>query len=217
MTGFTRFSALVLAAALAGCSADVGSKLSQLLPSVGGTQEQSIEAQKRYLKLRERSDSVLQVGVEDRGGQTAPLLRKTQIGDKSTWTTIDNVTLTLQDGVLVASRGLGRDLMSADVSQTVQRLQSGSTGMVKRFHSYLNGEGQVVIRSYVCEVGTRGPRDITISGTPRSTRLMQEKCNGAEDSFQNLYWLDRRSGKILQSRQWVGPEIGMLSLREEAW
>lgn len=78
------------------------------------------------------------------------------------------------NGVLVATRGLPQDLVSVDVSALLARIDSGQGGRADRFESRLDGDGQVVIAAYVC--------DVTITAA-----RVRESCTGPRDRFVNSY------------------------------
>lgn len=68
-------------------------------------------------------------------------------GDVQTWKLADGVSLSFLDAVLFSSRGLGADLMSADVSGTRAMLAGDGSARHIRLHSYLDGEYQPSFRA----------------------------------------------------------------------
>ena len=113
-----------------------------------------------------------------------------------TFLTPDGVAISLRDGMVIATRGLGFDLMTADVAEPLLALKGlGSTAV--RIHRYLDGENQIVAKSFTCAYAVTG-----------SLRVA-ETCTSSLDSFENSYVLDA-SGNIVSSRQWVSPQIGVV-------
>lgn len=127
-----------------------------------------------------------------------------QNGNVITWRTADNVSLSFDDGILVATRGLGHDLMSADVSGTRASL-AGRPGNYERFHSYLDGEGQTTLRAFICAMAPPVTETITILGRSQTTQRHDESCNSLGLATQNTYWT--AGGTLWASRQWVGPVV----------
>lgn len=121
-----------------------------------------------------------------------------QNGDVRTYLTPDSISLSLRDGILVASRGLGEDLMSADVSGVRDRIRAGS-GQANRGHRYLNGENQIYVRTFTCTYAKSGAEVV-------------ESCTGESDSFENRYVL--RNGQIAVSVQWLGPNLGSFRIED---
>lgn len=140
-------------------------------------------------------------------------------GELVTWRTGDNVTLTMRSGVLVATRGLGGNLMSADV-----RVADGQSGPVS------GGAHVLMVRAHdnkelrmalACGLEDLGPETIVIVGRAHATRHLRQNCKrvvqedepGNGGVIVNDYWVDSKGGPVWQSRQWAGPEIGYLRIR----
>lgn len=115
-----------------------------------------------------------------------------------TWLTEDDITLSTRDGMVVATRGLGFDVMEADVELALAALRGGGARASRNF-GWLDGEGRMLRRSFDC-VYTRSGAGIT------------ERCHAIGLSFENAYIL--RGGRIVASRQWLGPVLGAISLEQ---
>lgn len=105
---------------------------------------------------------------------------------------------TTGQGLLFGTRGFGNDLMSADVSETAAALRARRAGPVTRMHVYVDGDWQSEQVFIDCDVRFEG-------------RNATETCDYEGEQFRNVYALDGR-GRVLQSVQWAGPEIGQVSL-----
>lgn len=114
------------------------------------------------------------------------------------YTTLDNISLTLKNGLIAGTRGLGDDLMDADPTEVWATIQAGG-GRARRVHRYLDGENQTVLRAFICE----------ISGTAPVT----ETCYGEDTTFTNTYTLGP-DGQIITSKQWIGPERGYIYVED---
>jgi len=130
-----------------------------------------------------------------------------------TWIAPDNSTLSTRGGLVVATRGSGNDLMTAEVSGRLRMLKTGSTGGYDVFMTYLNPEGEEVLRTFYCEVVSRTPNQEINQRDGRRLLLTQvaERCTSPGIETQNLYWVDR-SGTIYVSRQWIGGALGALDI-----
>lgn len=123
-----------------------------------------------------------------------------------TWLTVDNISLSFRRGVLVASRGLGFDLMGADAQGTLTAIAGHGAPVYRRQMRYLNGVNQSTFLTAGCSMKVIGAE--TVRGQ-RLTRL-EEECQAGRNTFTNIFWLNA-SGAIVETRQWVSPEIGYLS------
>lgn len=187
-------SAAILALSLAaGC--DLVGKTLGVTGNVEGIAPQTI------------SDELLIVSIPSRGAQATlgPVARN---GDVTVWQTLDGITLSFRGGVLTGTRGLGDDLMSADVSNNISALLGQHEGYYPHFRTYIDGENRTVFRSFQCR---RQPHEPPGEIAPSSGSLLrlEEICVTTDSNFTNTYWLDK-GGRITRSRQWVSPGIGHL-------
>jgi len=123
-----------------------------------------------------------------------------------TWISSDGITLGYRGGVLVATRGLGQDLMAAEATEALAAIRAGA-GTSVRVYDYLDGEDQPFRRSFVCKVRSRGREPVDIFGIKPILREVVEECNNPEFRIENTYWVSDRQ-RIWQSRQWIGPDVG---------
>lgn len=143
------------------------------------------------------------------GSGTATLLQ--QVGDnsgKTTFASADGTSATFQDGLLIATRGLGADLMAADVAAVRGALRAGG-GLAVRVHEYLGGLDQILRREYTCRVAPVGPAAIEIRQRRYDTMRFDETCAAGDVQFTNTYWIDR-DHVIRKSRQLISPPLGYL-------
>lgn len=153
---------------------------------------------------------VLDMKLED-AGAVGRLLHLATNGPYVTWASVDGATITLKNGILVASRSLGNDLMSTDVVQIEQMLNDPSMPEGARVHRYLDADGHIYARTYLCApTERRADRLFVVDRHIAVTRITQS-CEGADARFENVYWREA-GGKIRAARQWVSPEIGSIRL-----
>lgn len=197
---------LLVAAVLSGCSAVQG-----LLP--GGEQAVRLPAQgnaagapsgPKFSTTPIVQGPVLKVTLLERGTQ-AELDQSGTNGSVTSWVSSDGISVSLDRGVLVATRGLGDDLMAASAQPTLDAL-AGKPGEYRREYRFLSAEDHPSYVMMGCTMDQRGPE--TLAGK----RLMRhdETCRSFTARHVNSYWTDG-SEKILASRQWVSPLIGALT------
>ncbi|HDZ82683.1 MAG TPA: hypothetical protein ENH56_15795, partial [Roseobacter sp.] len=142
--------------------------------------------------------------------QTGRLLMESRINDVETWLSSDLTGLMLENGMLQGTRGLGSELIASELFEPMELILSGRSGYSDRLHSYLNGNVEIVTRTYRCLVVVKGNAIIPLEIGNVSTRVMTEDCKSLDQSFQNTYWVSTNSGAIVQARQWAGDELGYL-------
>ncbi|KIC18723.1 YjbF family lipoprotein [Leisingera sp. ANG-DT] len=152
----------------------------------------------------------LEVGFPSRG-LSGVMLLETERAGVQTWLTADGATITLEQGFLTSAKGFGSGLAGSDVSQSVDLVLAAQPGTVERFHSFLNGNDQIELHAYRCEVTRPGADTIFLRGVPVPVQKLEERCHGLAESFTNTYWI--RQGAVLQSSQWTGSFLGNLFMK----
>ncbi|RBI67862.1 hypothetical protein DQW77_17250 [Roseovarius sp. TE539] len=143
-------------------------------------------------------------------GAEATLAPVARNRNATVWQTLDGITLTFREGVLAQTRGLGQDVMTSDVTNTLAMLRGApGDGYYPQFRSYLDGEDRTVFRTYQCRRTGRTDRQVTIDQTPLRLHRIEETCTSPRTRFTNIYWLDG-NGTVMKSRQWINPSIGAM-------
>lgn len=128
----------------------------------------------------------------------AALFQASVNGDVTTYFTPDGISLALRDGILVGTRGLGFDLMTANVDGPLSAIAGGSQTNVVRIHHYLNGENAVTLRRFICNY-------------TRTAAMISETCRSPDVTISNSYTMTS-DGRIGASRQWISPEVGYVQV-----
>jgi len=202
-----------IGAALAGAALLLAGCGSLTLPSVGGGAADPRASLDRAT-LEAQGQPVLYATLPALG--TAARMRPSgRNGDVVTWRTPDRVSVSLASGVLVATRGLGYDLMSAETTRARAALSEAAAGAppsgagYPRIYGYLDGEHRPQFRSFFCRVSGRDRDVIEILGARRAVVRITETCSDPDLDFTNIYWRGP-DGLTWKSRQWVGPDLGYL-------
>ena len=144
------------------------------------------------------------------GTLVTALAAATQNGDRTTFLSPDGLSVTTQNGVMVASRGFPRDLMAADVDGTMQALIA-ERGTATRIHETLSGTDQIVRQTFACTVASQGRETIGIMGRQVGTEVFAETCQSDRLAFTNRYWISD-DGRMVRSLQAIAPESGYVQL-----
>lgn len=125
----------------------------------------------------------------------------------SAWGTSQRLTITTKHGMITATRGLGNDLMSADVDDVLRLVMNRKEGTVQYEQRYLDGNHTIREVETTCEV-TRGyEQTIRFGEVNQSAMQMFSACINENLQFVDLFVVGH-NGRILQLRQWVGPVLG---------
>lgn len=113
-----------------------------------------------------------------------------------TYLSADGISISLRDGMIVATRGLGFDLMRADTERSLAAI-AAPPQTISRAYDHLDGENHVISVTYECVY-------VVIS-----SRQTKETCSLPRQRFENFYQRNQ-AGKIINSRQWVSSQIGWI-------
>jgi hypothetical protein len=215
--------ALMSALALSGCGSDIGAKdygdlfkgaaiALNLTPRGGQTTVDQVDPAEAA-QLR----TALQLDGQPIYLVAAPSLKYLalmapygQNGDVQTWASTHYESISLRQGMLVASRGFGRDLMSS-VTPSIAQIASGQ-GITNRRYYYLDGADQTQRFDFTCTLSPAGSEAIVILTKQSATRKVAESCVGTTGSFTNEYWFDH-GANLRQSRQLVTPGMENLLMQ----
>ncbi|MEL6681258.1 MAG: YjbF family lipoprotein [Pseudomonadota bacterium] len=179
----------------------IGQIIDQLGPSEPGPTTTQIRASLTPEVMAQFGNAALKVAAIEKPPLSSVLIGVGQNGDVETFTTPDGVSFSFRNGMLVATRGLGADLMTADTGASLRAIRAGQGAGVVRIHRYLDGEDQIIVRSFVCTIR----RD--------QNTMLRESCQSPSFAFENTYQIGPQGG-IVGSRQWVSPERGYLSVED---
>lgn len=186
---------VALLAALAGCG-----QIDRLLPGAAALGE-PLDTVPRAA-IEKAGQPVLRVRVPSRGID-ALLTRRDSRGGIEAWEATDGSLFTFRSGVLIETRGLGADLMSAAAPSASQ--VAGGSGW-RRSYFFVAADDQTGRRDYACAPETRTADPVTIYGRSHATTRVAELCQRPEGRITNTFWLE--GGVIRKSREWVSPAIG---------
>ncbi|MES2665655.1 MAG: YjbF family lipoprotein [Pseudomonadota bacterium] len=132
------------------------------------------------------------------------ITRRDSNSGTETWFTNDGTTFTLRNGVLISTRALQPDLMSAATPTVAQLSRAG--GSHQRAYFILGDNDGMQRLSFDCTVASQGSVRLTVIERVYATTHMQETCTGDAGKIVNDYWIERGS-TIRQSRQWTNPTV----------
>ena len=216
--------AACLALLLTGCSGGTGT--TPLYTQIGGAVRATIAARKAgrapraevtRAQLDTLTDPFLEVTVERRDILAylfiSTIRRDDSPGEIVQWRSDDDATITMRNGVLIATRGLGGGVVSA--SARVEGDRPGPASGGARQLDIRAGDLDIRHVEFLCDLDDLGPERVVIVERAQATRHLRETCMAAGGGrVVNDYWIDSGGSDVVwQSRQWAGPEIGYIRTR----
>jgi len=165
----------------------------------------------RKLVTRDKIDAsgmeVLFVELESGKNGTSIKYPGANIGE--VWLGVDGTTLTFKNGHLIATRGLGEDMMSSEGTFPSFHLIAGSTEYVKK-QSWLSEDNQITSTNYSCTASIEHAREkIIIFDKTFLVQRAIETCIDGDSKIGNEYFFER-NGIVRRSRQFHSPALGYI-------
>ncbi len=152
---------------------------------------------------------ILRAVIPARGADAFLTISDTK-GGVVTWSTTDSTTFTLRDGVLIQTRGLGPDLMSAQAPTLGALRVDGSK--YQRIYFLLGADDRSTRRTYDCTVSIVGQEVIEVFGRSHKVTHVTESCSRPQDSIANEYWIE--GSVIRKSRQLASGGAGFIEFEQ---
>ena len=169
------------------------------LPSSSVAPEKILASSGKYIRVNIRDLNRWDTGVQ--AGSNA---------NRATWVDSAGISVTFENGIVVATRGLIRDLMAADVSQSWAAIRSGG-GEAQRVHEFLTNQDQISTEVLQCRIASQGREIVERLKTKQNATRFEEKCGNERLQFSNVYWVND-AGTIIRSLQAISPDAGYLQI-----
>ena len=166
----------------------------------------------RTLLSREKIDAINtpMLFVELKSGQNGTLTPYPGQGIGQTWLAADGATITLERGILKASRGMGDDLMGSSSSMPAWSKIGNSTKTYKRELIYTSGNNKILKHSFECSIEKNNRRQvIELWGVNFSVTKFKEHCSNDEYKLTNIYYVDDQK-IVRRASQYHSETIGYI-------
>jgi len=214
-------SALLILSLLAGC----GSKRED---ATGGLRNTIIAAIKARREAKANKDKPKAAPValarQSIAHITSPLLRITaqaigvkalfgqvaQNGHYRTYLNELKMSVTYNNGIITATRGFGRDLLSQGISIPPKDLfaETNAPKFYTRTQQQLAKSKTVIELDYNCTLEKGEAETITIVEIEYPVVKYSEVCRNKKRAFKNFYWIDADTKQIWKSAQSIGQQAG---------
>ena len=149
--------------------------------------------------------------VEIDRGQNGTLSQYPGEGVAQTWLGVDGATVTLDNGLLKETRGMGDDLMGSEISIEVNWSALEDVSYERRM-AYLRLDNKTLINEYSCTLTDMNRMETkNLFDAYFSVKHVKETCRGLAGSFVNDYYIDTL-GIVRNSRQYQGDKIGYMTI-----
>ena len=138
-------------------------------------------------------------------GVSGGMARVSLRGNVSEWRSADGIGLTLRVVQIIATRGLGPDLMIADAEGAGAALRRGH-GEYSRTMHWLDDENHDRSEVFACTLRIAETQETS------AERAFVETCAGPQTAFTNSYAVSATTSAPLRSDQGVSPRLGNIKI-----
>ena len=124
--------------------------------------------------------------------------------ERLTWVSSDGISLSYDNGVLIATRGYSQDLLSLRYEKP-SKMFSSNYLQYKKTHRYINGENRYNDIQFKCTGRKKAQKSIKIVEYTLLVDRYVETCVHAEHRYTNEYDLLSGTAVVVSSKQWISP------------
>lgn len=132
--------------------------------------------------------------------------------DMRTYMTPAKEAVILQGGMLTGTRGLGHDLSVAEGDGLAALIRGRRAGSGQRVMRYIEGDGVERPLPLRCTIAPGPTEHLPFAGRNWQVQAMVEQCQGHGLRIDNGYFVTA-DGQIPVSRQWIGPDLGHVTIQ----
>ena len=168
----------------------------------------------RDLLSREQIDAynIPIIFVELASGQNGTLTPYPGQGIGQTWLGADGATITLEHGVIKASRGMGDDIMGSSIFIPRWVKVNDNPSIYTRKVSYLTGNNKISARSFDCKMEKINQKEIIkIWDLKFQVVRFEENCLHKKLNIKNTYYVDFES-IVRRSTQYHSDTLGYITI-----
>ena len=178
-------------------------KVAQEMHSRPKEKTNATEIKKTDLWLSKFNQPIILVSSLDKTNE-ATLVALGNNEEKLTWVSADGISVSYDNGVLIATRGYSQDLLSLKYKKPVD-LFSASRIEYDKVHRYLSGENNYHDIYFKCTGIKNFSKPTIILENNLSVDTFVEKCEHSSYNYVNEYDLLAGTTIVLRSKQWISP------------
>lgn len=127
--------------------------------------------------------------------------------EKLTWVSSDGISVSYDQGVLIATRGYSQDLLSLKY-KTPAKVFASTAIQYSKVHRYLSGDNNYFDINFECSGTKQKSKIIRMLDYNLTVDKFVEDCKSEEYEYVNEYDLLAGSTIVVRSKQWISPTNG---------
>ena len=122
--------------------------------------------------------------------------------NKLTWVSSDGISVSFQNGILIATRGYSQDLMESRHSD-LKSFFSSSTKKRTKTYRYLSGKNDYKEFNFSCSIQSKQNTTSSFLDLKLETTKFSETCRSGSTQHTNEYYVLPNTNIVLKSKQWI--------------
>ena len=161
------------------------------------------ELKKTRLWLSKFKQPIILISSLDKKNQ-ATLVALGNNEEKLTWVSADGISVSYDQGVLIATRGYSQDLLSLQYKNPAN-VFSLSSSRYSKVHRYLNGDNEYFDIHFECSGKKYTSKTLQMLDYKITVDRFVEDCKSENYKYVNEYDLLAGTTIVVKSKQWISP------------
>lgn len=145
------------------------------------------------------------------GKKAATLVALGNYKNTLTWVSVDGISVSFENGILIATRGYSQDLLESQQSDLNTLFLNPKKDRLKTYR-YLNGQNDYRELSFSCTVKTRINTTSSFLDLTLNTTKFTEACKAGTTTHTNEYYVLPNTNIVLKSKQWISETNGYIKI-----
>ena len=175
-------------------------------PNISNVSRKEISKDRKWLSKFKQPIILL---TSSDGRSQATLVALGNYKNKLTWVSSDGISVSFEDGILIATRGYSQDLMESEHGN-IKNLFNLSTKSRNKTYRYLDGQNNYEEQKFSCSITFKKNTTSQILDLDLKTTELKEVCESEDSRHTNLYYLLPDTGIVLKSKQWISQNNGYI-------
>ena len=176
--------------------------LKRSLPDKTEPTKNSVQKKTNQWLSKFKQPIILISSVDERTQATLVALGNNE--EKLTWVSADGISLTYDQGILIATRGYSQDLLSLKYLNPIDLFKSKHIEY-KKVHRYLTGDNRYDDINFKCFGKKEKPKPELFLKYKITLDKFVEDCVSNQYSYKNEYDLLSGTSIVIKSKQWISP------------
>ncbi len=141
------------------------------------------------------------------GKNAATLVSLGNNQNKLTWVSSDGISVSFENGLLIATRGYSQDLMEAQHNDLDKIFTHNFSKRFKTYR-YLNGKNEYKELNFSCSIKADKNTNFYILNLALKTTKFSEICKAGNIRHANEYYVLPNTNIVIKSKQWISKANG---------